>query len=1154
MMKIFKKIEDGEFVGRFLKRDGRFIIDDPLTFSLVVASVFRRNPQKILINCPNLYEAQEIYEHLIHFSGEENLLFFPQDEIYRIDIRAYSKEMLSQRLFVMNESLKKEPKILICHSASLSRFLPESSLFRKNTFELYPGKAIGIDEIAETLSGNGYQRVNKIDGALQYAKRGDILDIYPIHLNKPVRIEFLYDEIESIRSFDIATQLSDGAVERVVIPPASDLILSPEERKKIRPALSEEVEKYRKELSPEAYQSLKSIVERDLDFFESEGIGETFYKYLYLVLEQKVSIADYFQPDFTICYDFERCISSSELLLEQTYAYFSECFKIGKSFKNYCFFDDFRLILERCSYLVETHSMRSGSDDVEIKIRAVPEIAPNLFQATENIRDYLNRGYQVAVCLSAQYDVFKEYLQSASLDYAESGTEEELGAPLTLLKFDLPEGFDLYEDKQVFLSKKEIYGYRMKVSRFLSRYKKAQILQSYDELEKGDYVVHEECGIGRFEEIVNLETMGVRKDFLKIRYAGDDVLYVPLEQFHLIRKYVSKEGAVPKLNRINGGDWARTKKRIKDKVNDLADRLIRLYAERNSTVGFACREDDEFQRAFERAFPYPLTEDQERAIEEIKRDMESPHPMDRLLCGDVGFGKTEVAFRAAFKAILNGGQVALLCPTTLLSRQHFQVAQERFALFGVKIAQFSRFIPQSVQKKQIEEIKEGKIHLIIGTHRLLSKDIVIPHLRLLIVDEEQRFGVEHKERIKEVSQNIDVLTLSATPIPRTLQMSLLGIRSLSQLQSPPMNRMPIQTYVMPKDDDLIKEAIERELARKGQVYYLHNQIYSMNAIRLKIEKRIRNVRVDIVHGKMDKDEIEEVMSRFYQGEIDVLICTSIIETGLDIANVNTIIIENADHFGLAQLYQIKGRVGRSNKIAYAYLLFNDQKEMNEVARKRLKAIRDFTELGSGFKIAQRDLTIRGAGDILGAEQAGFIDTVGIDMYLKLLNEAIQEKQGIQEETNPVRVSNLVLDAYIPKTYASNADKLEIYRQIQKISTVSDLDRFRDRLRDIYGKIPPEVLLLLKKRTIDILSSAKYFESMEEEGDFVVLRLTKEASAMRQIGLVLFSKLSSFDHLITGFSDRQIKIKLKKTGNDYLDRLQKLLTLIVDTCDSVSNRF
>lgn len=1150
MMRIFKKIEESEFVDRLLKRDGRFVIEDSLTFSLIVASVFRRNPRKILINCPNLYEAQEIYEHLIHFSGDENLLFFPQDEICRIDIRAYSKEMLSQRLFVMNEVLKKEPKILICHSASLARFLPEKSLFKENVFELYAGKSIGIEEIAQTLSGNGYQRVNKIDGALQFAKRGDILDIYPIHLSKPVRIEFCYDEIESLRLFDIVTQLSEEEIEKVVIPPASDILLTSEERKNIRPALIREAEKYRKELNSEAFSDLMSIVERDLSVFENEGVGETFYKYLYLIQEQKTSIADYFQPDFSICYDIERCISSFDLLSQQSYAYFSELFKIGKSFKNYQFFADFRSILEKSAPFVEVHSLSKNSDDVEIKIRAVPEIAPNLFQATENIRDYLNRGYKVVVCLSAQYDVFKEFLETVSLEYAEMNAEDEVVFPLSLLKFDLPEGFDLYEDKQVFLSKKEIYGYRIKVSRFLSRYKKAQILKSYEELEKGDYVVHEECGIGQFEEIVNLETLGVRKDFLKIRYAGDDMLYVPLEQFHLIRKYVSKEGAVPKLNRINGGDWARTKKRIKEKVDDLADRLIRLYAERNSTVGFACREDDEFQRAFENAFPYALTEDQIRAAEEIKRDMENPHPMDRLLCGDVGFGKTEVAFRAAFKAILSGGQVALLCPTTLLSRQHFQVAQERFALFGVKIAQFSRFIPQSVQNRQIEEIKEGKIHLIIGTHRLLSKEIVIPHLRLLIVDEEHRFGVEHKERIKEVSKNIDVLTLSATPIPRTLQMSLLGIRSLSQLQSPPSNRMPIQTYVMPKDDGIIKEAIERELARKGQVYYLHNQTYSMNSTKAKIEKMIRNARVDIVHGKMDKDEIEEVMSQFYQGDIDILICTSIIETGLDIPNVNTIIIENADHFGLAQLYQIKGRVGRSNKIAYAYLLFNDQKEMSDVAKKRLKAIRDFTELGSGYKIAQRDLTIRGAGDILGAEQAGFIDTVGIDMYLKLLNEVIQEKRGMKEKENSVRVSNLVLDAFIPKSYAGNADKLEIYQQIQKITAISDLDLFKAKMRDIYGKIPSEVLMLLKKRKVDILSSEKCFDSMIEEGDTIVIKLTKEASSMRRIGLLLFSNLSSFDHLITGFADRQIKIKLKKTGNDYLDQLERLLIIIVDTCRQV----
>ena len=693
------------------------------------------------------------------------------------------------------------------------------------------------------------------------------------------------------------------------------------------------------------------------------------------------------------------------------------------------------------------------------------------------------------------------------------------------------------------MSSKEIFGYKPSISKFLHRYKQAKVIKSYEELEIGDYVVHEESGIGRFEGIVTLKTLDVHKDFLKIHYAGSDVLYVPLEQFKLVRKFVSKEGAVPKINKLNGTDWARTKNRIKDKINNLAERLLLLYAQRNAELGFAFKEDDEFQKAFERAFPFPLTEDQEKAVEEIKKDMMSPHPMDRLLCGDVGFGKTEVAFRAAFKAILSGAQVALLCPTTLLARQHYERALERFSLYGVRISMFSRFVPLSEQKRMMQDIKEGKVHLIIGTHRLLSKEIVIPNLKLLIVDEEQRFGVEHKERIKEVAHGIDVLTLSATPIPRTLQMSLLGIRSLSLLSSAPSNRMPIQTYVAPYQDNLVKEAIERELARGGQVFYLHNNTSTIVSKANKIAKMINGARISVVHGQMDKEDIEDTMTRFYNNEINILVCTSIIETGLDIANANTMIIEEADHFGLSQLYQIKGRVGRSDRIAYAYLLYNKDKELSDISKKRLKAIKDFTELGSGYKIAQRDLTIRGAGDILGPEQAGFIDTVGVDMYIKLLNEVLQEKQGTIAKEKVVKVNNLSIDAYIPSSYATDGDKLELYQEIQTLNTIPQLEIFASKLKDVYGKLPPQVELLIRKRRIDILGNSANVEAIKEESGTIVVLLTPEISSINRIGIILFEKLGEVaKHVVSSFEYRKIKLRLKKSSL-YVDELEKLLSTI-----------
>lgn len=1145
METILEKLKTSKATSLLLKKEGRFVVQDALSFSLLIASAFTKKPQKMCVICENLYNAQQVYEQLISLVGEENTLFFPQDEVLRIDIEAYSKEMLGQRLYVLEKALEDTPRILICHVASLTRRLPDSDLFRQNIIKLEVGKSYDIKQIIETLSMQGFTKVSKIDASLQYSLRGDILDIYPINYECPVRIEFFDDEVEEIRMFNVTDQLSFGKQEAVSIYPASDMLIQEAFRTKTKTLLEEKLLESKDGLDYEAYQELKKRISRDIENISERGLTENYYKYYSFFVDKDINILDYFKPSLSVLYKAEECFNSYHFLIEQTYTYYRELYKVGHALKSYSFFEELTEALQHTDSLVNVFTTYSGKDDVEMHIRAIPEIASNVSKSIENIQSYISEGKKVIVCLSKdQQEAYLEYLNTYEFPYEKVEINQIPKGSLGLAILPLGEGFELTDEKIVYLSSREVFGSKNHISKFLHRYKSAKAIKSYEELEKGDYVVHEECGIGQFQEITTLEVDGTHKDYLKVQYAGTGVLYVPLEQFKLVRKYVSKEGAVPKLSTIGGTDWAKTKLKIKARVNDLAERLLALYAERNSTPGFACKKDDEFQIAFEKAFPYTLTEDQENAVREIKQDMESPHPMDRLLCGDVGFGKTEVAFRAAFKAILSGGQVALLCPTTLLARQHYERAIERFSLFGVKIAMFSRFVPDSIQKEQIREIKEGKTHLIIGTHRLLSKDIEIPNLRLLIIDEEQRFGVEHKEKIKEMSKNIDALTLTATPIPRTLQMSLLGIRSLSQLQSAPLNRMPIQTYVAPYDITTIKEAIERELARKGQVFYLHNDTATMYSKARKIQNLIKGTRVDVVNGKMDKDQIEEVMGRFYNGEIDILVCTSIIETGLDISNVNTIIVEDAYKFGLAQLYQIKGRVGRSNRIAYAYLLYNEDKELSDVAKKRLKALKDFTELGSGFKIAQRDLSIRGAGDILGPEQAGFIDTVGIDMYIKLLNEVIEEKQGKQkQETKEIKVSNVKMDAYIPGTYADEGDKLEMYQQIQTITTLPELELYRKKMRDVFGVLPQEVQLLFKKRKIDILASSPFIDEMTEEMGAAIITLSEEASALRRIGIILFEKMGPIaSHVKASFLNRKIKLRLMK-NNNFTEELEKLLEII-----------
>ena len=1144
MKTIFEKLQTSKATTHLLKKEGRFVLHDCLSCSLLIGSAFSKKPQKICVVAPNLYSAQQIYEQLINLVGEENTLFYPQDEVVRFESEAYSKEMIAQRLYVMEKAMEDKPRILIVHAASLTRYLPEVDNFKENIINLKVGNNIDIQNIISKLTNQGFSRVSKIDGSLQFALRGDILDIYPINLEHPVRIDIFDDEIESIRNFDLADQLSREEIKEVNIFPGSDLIKQESFSDKTRSILMEELKKCKDYLPYDIYQKLEENIYSDIEKICEVGFNENFYKYYSLFIDKKVNILDYFNPEITFAYTWNKIVESYDFLVNQIYAYFSELFKHGKALKKYDFFDDLVDAIQHSKNIVYSYSNNFNEEDIEFKIREIPEVASNVIKSIENVEKYVSDNKKVIICLlDSQYDTYKNYLDDFSIKYEEIKPNEIPSNHIGLTKFKLLEGFELLDENIIYLSPREIFGYKNHVSKFLTRYKSSKVLKSYDELEKGDFVVHEECGIGQFEEICTMLIQGVHKDFLKIKYANAGVLYVPLEQFRLVRKYVSKEGAVPKLNKIGGTEWEKTKQKIKNRVNDLADRLIQLNAIRNSTPGFAFKEDDEFQYAFEKAFPYVLTNDQLKAVEEIKKDMEASYPMDRLLCGDVGFGKTEVAFRAAFKAILSGTQVALLCPTTLLARQHYEKALERFSLFGVKIAIFSRFVPESVQKRQIEEIGQGNIHLIIGTHRLLSKDIYIPNLKLLIIDEEQRFGVEHKEKIKELTKNIDCLTLTATPIPRTLQMSLLGMRSLSQLQSAPLNRMPIQTYVTPYDEILIKEVIEREMARNGQIFYLHNVTSTIGTKVKKLQSLVKDARIDFVHGKMDKDAIEDVMSRFYNGEIDVLVCTSIIETGLDIANANSIIVENADKFGLSQLYQIKGRVGRSNRIAYAYLLYDDQKELSEIAQKRLKALKDFTELGSGFKIAQRDLSIRGAGDILGPEQAGFIDTVGIDMYIKLLNEVIDEKKGIKKKEENIKVSNLTLDSYIPNNYVDEGNKLEVYQDIQNISSIAQLELYSKKLKDIYGKLPQQVKLLLRKRKIDILGSHPYIHEMKEEMGSIVITLTQEASMINKIGIVLFEKLGPVTKNIkASFINRQIKMRLLKNVN-FLEDLEKVLIVI-----------
>lgn len=1136
-MSLLDLIYNDDSINKLNNHEGRLVINNTLACSYLVSGIFLKKQKNILLVASSMYNAQILYEQIASLVGEDNCLLFPVDEIYHQTNYSYSKEMLSQRLYVMDKCLDNKKRILISHVEGVTRFLPNPELYKLNTLFLEKNKSYNLNNLVNSLINMGFTRVNKIDQSLQFALRGDILDIFPINLDKPIRIEFFDDEIESIRYFEIESQTSIEEIDNIKIFPATDLLI--EDFNYGKENILNKLNIDLKRLKIEEREKLINKVNEDLINMENGSFDENYYSYFHYFQKEIFNIVSYFKSDLTLIYQKEEVDKYIEIQKEENNESINELFLNGLSLydKNYSL--SFENALHDYLY---SYGYELDENDYSLLINNIPFVSNNILSSLNLINEYSKKGYKIVICLKDNFDKYAEFLKNNNVEF--EIIDNDLPNNIGLYKYDLNIGF-IYKDKVLFLSKKEIFNYKQNLNIFSSRYKKATILNSYDELSVDDYVVHEENGIGQYKGIVNLTANGITSDYLKVLYANNQYLYIPLEKFSRIRKYVSKEGSVPRLSKLGGKDWANVKEKIKNQVNFLADRLLALYAEREITPGISFKEDDEFQKEFEDAFPYQMTRDQQKALEEIKLDMEKPTPMDRLLCGDVGFGKTEVAFRAAFKAILSNKQVALLCPTTILAKQHYDVANSRFSLFGVNIALFSRFVSAKVQNENIKLIKEGKIHLIIGTHRLLSKDIEIPNLGLLIVDEEQRFGVEHKERIKEISKNVDVLTLTATPIPRTLQMSLLGIRNLSQLQTPPSSRMPIQTYVTEYNPHLAKEVICRELSRGGQVFYLYNLVSTIFQKAEQIKKAIPNARVGVVHAKMDSEDIDKIMTEFYLGNIDVLVCTSIVESGLDVPNANTILIENSDKFGLSQLYQIKGRVGRSNRVAYAYLFYNKNKELTPEAEKRLKAIKEFASLGSGYKIAEKDLSIRGAGDILGSQQSGFIDSVGIDMYVNILSEVINEKKGIKKVDKKIKSTNITIGGYIPSNYALDTDKIQIYQEIEDTQTIASIELLRRKLKDIYGKLPKEVEKILLKRKIDILASSSNIESVYED-NMINIILTKEISLTNGVATILSNKLSVIkDDIFVRVIDKKFIIKIQKnkeSQNNLLYILEVINTL------------
>ena len=1018
-------------------------------FCLFLNKISRETNKNILMVVNSIYEANKLYNSLIDY--HKNTYLFPMDDFLTSEALAISPDLMINRLETINKILENDNSIVITNLTGYLRFLPLKEDYQKSIISLEVGNTIEPKSLINKLVSIGYTRDTIVNKTGEFASRGYIVDIFPIAEDNPIRIEFFDDEIESIRYFDPDNQKSISESKKVVIRPFSEFLTT------------------------------KNVLE------------EQFNKQKYLPSYEKITnISNYLENCITIFKDYEQLETSYLNILEETIEFRREK---DIEFKGNYMHEFNKLDVEYPIYYYSLNNL-SVNDNVskmyDLNVKTINNFGENSERINEFINKQINDNKTVLICLKKyQIRSIKKHLNMKLVD---SYFDNIKLNQVNIIENELTKGF-IYKDFVV-LTANELFKNIEKKNKYTTKYKYSATIDDLNKLSVGDYVVHNIHGIGIYNGIKTLTLNDITKDYLEILYQGTDKIYIPVEKIEYLTKFSGREGVKPKLNKLGGTEWQKTKARIRTKVTDIAERLIKLYAERESRKGFAFSPDCDLSIDFENDFQHDLTIDQKRAIAQIKEDMESSVPMDRLLCGDVGFGKTEVAFVAAFKSILDSKQVLFLCPTTILSKQHYDNALTRFQNFPVNIALLNRFTTPKEVNRIVNGLKEGTIDMVIGTHRLLSDDIKLKDLGLLIIDEEQRFGVAHKEKIKEYKTNIDVLTLTATPIPRTLQMSLVGIRSLSLIETPPINRYPIQTYVVEENKQILREAIYKELSREGQVFILYNRVQSIKEFAARIHNIVPDARICIAHGQMNKTELEDTIYKFVNYEYDILICTTIIETGIDIPNVNTLIIMDADRFGLSQLYQIRGRVGRSDKFAYAYLMYQPFKSLTETAVKRLNVIKEFTELGSGFSIATRDLSIRGAGDILGSEQAGFIDSVGIDLYLKILNEEVEKiNTGITEEAEE-ETDNfkplIEVTTHIDDNYVSDEElKIEIHKKINSIDSENKFNEIKAELEDRFGKLDEDLIVYMYEEWFEKLAKKLKISNIHQNKNSIELVFPEE---------------------------------------------------------------
>lgn len=1066
------------------------------TKALAIASSLEKEDRIVLL-MSTYGEAEGLVSDLISILGEELVYPFLVDDAPMVEFLMSSQEKIISRveaLRFLTDSSKKG--ILVCNIAASRLILPSPNAFKDSIVKISVGEEYDQHAFIHQLKENGYRKVTQVQTQGEFSLRGDILDIFEISQLEPCRIEFFGDEIDGIRSFEVETQLSKENKTELTIFPASDMLLREKDYQRGQSALEKQISKT---LSP----ILKSYLEEILSSFHQKQSHADSRKFLSLCYDKTWTVFDYIEKDTPIFFDdYQKLMNQYEVFERELAQYFTEELQNSKAFSDMQYFSDIEQIYKKQSPVTFFSNLQKGLGNLKFdkiyQFNQYPmqEFFNQFSFLKEEIERYKKMDYTIILQSSNSMgsktleDMLEEYqIKLDSRDKTNICKES-----VNLIEGNLRHGFHFVDEKILLITEHEIFQKKLKRRFRRQHVSNAERLKDYNELEKGDYVVHHIHGIGQYLGIETIEIKGIHRDYVSVQYQNGDQISIPVEQIHLLSKYISSDGKAPKLNKLNDGHFKKAKQKVKNQVEDIADDLIKLYSERSQLKGFAFSADDDDQDAFDDAFPYVETDDQLRSIEEIKRDMQASQPMDRLLVGDVGFGKTEVAMRAAFKAVNDHKQVVILVPTTVLAQQHYTNFKERFQNFAVNIDVLSRFRSKKEQTATLEKLKNGQVDILIGTHRVLSKDVVFADLGLMIIDEEQRFGVKHKETLKELKKQVDVLTLTATPIPRTLHMSMLGIRDLSVIETPPTNRYPVQTYVLEKNDSVIRDAVLREMERGGQVYYLYNKVDTIVQKVSELQELIPEASIGYVHGRMSEVQLENTLLDFIEGQYDILVTTTIIETGVDIPNANTLFIENADHMGLSTLYQLRGRVGRSNRIAYAYLMYRPEKSNSEVSEKRLEAIKGFTELGSGFKIAMRDLSIRGAGNLLGKSQSGFIDSVGFELYSQLLEEAIAKRNGnANANTRTKGNAELILqiDAYLPDTYISDQrHKIEIYKKIRQIDNRVNYEELQEELIDRFGEYPDVVAYLLEIGLVKSYLDKVFVQRVERKDNKITIQFEK----------------------------------------------------------------